>query len=70
MVSISPLHSLVWESDWSAPGNILDLDVLLSLRENVPHPRDFMLQQVFVGVRDLQPTDEHSGSHVIIAVIH
>jgi len=29
-----------------------------------------MLHQVFVGVRDLQPTDERSGNHVVIAVIH
>ena len=30
-----------------------------------------MLHQVFVeGVRDLQPTDERSDSHIVIAVIH
>jgi len=30
-----------------------------------------MLHQVFVkGMRDLQPTDEHNGSHIVIEVIH
>ena len=52
-------------------GSILDLYVLLNLREDVSHPSDFMLHQVFVkGMRDLQPTDEHNGSHIVIEVIH
>jgi len=51
--------------------SILDLYVLLSLREDVPHPSDFMLHQVFVKkMRDLQPTDERSDNHVVIEVIH
>ena len=29
-----------------------------------------MLHQVFVEVRDLQPTNERSGSYIVIAVIH
>ena len=54
-----------------AQGSILDLYVLLSLRENVPHLDNFMLHQVFVeGIGELQPTDERIGSHVVIAVIH
>ena len=51
--------------------HILDLNILLNPREDVPHPDDFMLHQVFVeGVGDLQPTDERNDSHVVIAVIH
>ena len=54
-----------------ASGSILDLYVLLRPREDVPHSDDFMLHQVFVGVGDLQPTDERcSDSHVVIIVIH
>ena len=29
-----------------------------------------MLHRVFVGVRDLQPTNKRSGNHVIVAIIH
>ena len=29
-----------------------------------------MLHQVFIGVGNLQPTDERSGNYVVIAVIH
>jgi len=54
-----------------APSCILDLYVFLSLREYVPHPGDFMRHQAFVeGVGDLQPTDERSGNHIVIAIIH
>ena len=51
-------------------GNILDLCVFLSPRKDVPHPSDFMLHQMFVGVADLQPIDERKGSHIVIAVIY
>ena len=54
-----------------ASGRILDLDVLLSPREDVPHFGDFMLHQVFVKiVGDLQPAGERNSNHIIIAVIH
>ena len=54
-----------------ASGSIFGLYVLLSSSENIFHLGDFILHKVFVeGVGDLQPTDEHSGSHIIIAVIH
>ena len=52
------------------PRSILDMYELLSTREDVPHPGDFTLHQAFVGVGDLQPTDERRGKHVVIAVIH
>ena len=52
-------------------GSILDLYVLLSPREDIPHPSDFMLHQVFVKrMRDLQPTDERSDNHSVIEVIY
>ena len=54
-----------------APGSILDLYVFLSSREDVPHPGDFLLHQVFVErVGDLQSSDECCSSHVVIVVIH
>jgi len=53
-----------------APVSFLDLYVLLSPREDIPHPSDFMLHQVFIKGVDLQPTDERSGSHIVIAVLH
>jgi len=52
-------------------GRILDVDVFLSPREDVPHFGDFMLHQVFVKiVGDLQPAGERNSNHIIIAVIH
>ena len=49
----------------SISGSILDLDIFLSSREDVPHPGDFVLHQVLTeGMGDLQPIDEHRGSHV------
>ena len=53
-----------------APGRIFDLYVLLSPIEDFSYPGDFMLHQVFIGVGDLQPTDERSSNHIVIAVIH
>ena len=53
------------------PSSILNLHVLLSLREDVPHPGNFMLHQIFVErVGNLQPIDERSENHIVIAVIH
>jgi len=50
---------------------ILDLDIFLGPREDVPHLGDFILHQVLIeGEGDLQPTDECYGSHVIVAVTH
>jgi len=53
------------------PRSILDLYVFLNPRDDVQHPGDFMLHQVFVeGMKDLQPIDERSDNHIVIAVIH
>jgi len=52
------------------PGRILDLNVLLYTGEDVPHLSDFILYQVLVRVGDLQPSDKHCGSQVVITVIH
>jgi len=52
------------------PSSILDLYVFLSSRQDISHLDDFILHQVFVRVGDLQPTDECSGNHVVIAAIH
>ena len=71
MVYVLPLHSFVWESDWFRLCSILDLYVLLSSREDVPHPGDFMLYQVFAErAKNLQPIDEHCSNHVAVAFIH
>ena len=65
----SPLSSPVRAID-CVLGRILDLDVFLVSREDVPHLGDFMFHQVLVeGVGDLQPTYERRGSHIVIAVI-
>jgi len=53
------------------PSSILNLYVFLSSREDVPHPGNCVLHQVFVErVRELQPNDERCGSYVVIIVIH
>ena len=77
----SSVPSLLWEGRLrlrllpldegsTAPGRILDLDVLLSAGEDVSHFGDFVLHQVLVGVCDLQLTDERRSNHVVVAVIH
>ena len=71
MVYVSPLHSFIRRVTGLTPGSILNMYAFLRLREDVPHPGDFILHQVFIErAEDLQPTDEHSGSHIIIAFIH
>ena len=71
MVSVLPFIPLFWRVTGLTPGSILNMYAFLSLREDVPHPGDFILHQVFIErAEDLQPTDEHSGSHIIIAFIH
>jgi len=50
---------------------ILDLDVLLGPREDVPHLDDFILHQVLIErIGDLQPTNERHDSNIVVAVIH
>ena len=52
-------------------GCILDLDVFLSSREDVPPPDDFIFHQLLVEkVGKLHPTNECSSNHVVIALIH
>jgi len=71
MVSASPFHSLAGRAIGFALSSIPDLYAFLSPREDIPHPSDFMLHQVFVKrVEDLQSTDECSGNHIVVTVIH
>jgi len=45
------------------------LNVRLGPGQDLTHPHDVMLQQVFVlGVRDLQPTDECEYRDIILAI--
>jgi len=67
---VRPFIPSFWRANGFVSGSILDLYVYLSPREDVPHPGDFLLYQVFVGVGDLQPIDEHNDSHVIAVAIH
>ena len=57
------------KSDHCAPGRILDLDVFLDPKEDVFHLDDFY-QVLVEGVSDLQPTDEHCDSYILVAVIY
>jgi len=53
------------------PGSILNLNILLSVSEDVPHLGDLVFHQMLVeGRGDLHHTDERGGNHVVIAVIH
>ena len=54
MVSVSPLNPSFGRMPSLATSSILDLHVLLSLREDVPYSGDFILHHVFVeGVEGL-----------------
>ena len=71
MASSSPFHSPLWKSDRLRSGFILNLDVLLDPKKDVPHLGDFVLHQELVQrVGDLQPTDEYCDNYILIAVIY
>jgi len=70
-LQLLPVTALLGGAVGCATGRIFNLDVLLNLKEDVPHLGDFVLHQMLVkGVGDLQPTEEHCRRSVFNTVIY